>query len=63
VEKVEAAVEPRFQEFFVEAMAIPHLNAPFNQLRKVVQLPERTMSSSDPTQRGRRPSRRDPKSQ
>jgi uncharacterized 2Fe-2S/4Fe-4S cluster protein (DUF4445 family) len=60
VEKIETAVEPRFQEFFVEAMAIPHLNAPFANLRQVVKLPERTMSSTDSTQRGRRPSRRDP---
>ena len=60
VEKIETAVEPRFQEFFVEAMAIPHLNAPFKHLRDVVKLPERTMSSTDTAQRGRRPSRRDP---
>jgi uncharacterized 2Fe-2S/4Fe-4S cluster protein (DUF4445 family) len=61
VEKIETAVEPRFQEFFVEAMAIPHLTAPFDELRKEVSLPVRTMSSTDATQRGRRPSRRDPK--
>ncbi len=61
VEKIETAVEPRFQEFFVEAMAIPHLTAPFEQLRKAVTIPERTMSSVDAGQRGRRPSRRDPK--
>ena len=61
VEKIETAVEPRFQEFFVEAMAIPHLNAPFEELRKEVNLPARTMSSTDTNQRGRRPSRRDPK--
>jgi uncharacterized 2Fe-2S/4Fe-4S cluster protein (DUF4445 family) len=61
VEKIETAVEPRFQEFFVEAMAIPHLTAPFDELRKVVTLPARTMSSLDTQQRGRRPSRRDPK--
>ena len=41
VEKIETAVEPRFQEFFVEAMAIPHLTAPFPQLRQAVTLPER----------------------
>jgi uncharacterized 2Fe-2S/4Fe-4S cluster protein (DUF4445 family) len=61
VEKIETAVEPRFQEFFVEAMAIPHLNAPFDELRKEVTLPVRTMSSTDTSQRGRRPSRREPK--
>ena len=41
VEKIETAVEPRFQEFFVEAMALPHLTDPFVELRKVVTLPER----------------------
>ena len=61
VEKIETAVEPRFQEFFVEAMAIPHLTAPFEELRKAVTLPARTMSSTEPNQRGRRPSRRDPR--
>jgi uncharacterized 2Fe-2S/4Fe-4S cluster protein (DUF4445 family) len=58
VEKIETAVEPRFQEFFVEAMAIPHLTAPFEQLRKAVTLPERTAATTDATPRGRRPSRR-----
>ena len=61
VEKIETAVEPRFQEFFVEAMAIPHLTAPFHRLREEVRLPQRLMSSTDSNQRGRRPSRRDPK--
>ena len=63
VEKIETAVEPRFQEFFVEAMAIPHLSAPFEHLRKVVNLPERTLSAADSGQRGRRPSRREAKPQ
>jgi uncharacterized 2Fe-2S/4Fe-4S cluster protein (DUF4445 family) len=58
VEKIETAVEPRFQEFFVEAMAIPHLTAPFEQLRKAVTLPERTAATTDAAPRGRRPSRR-----
>ena len=40
IEKIETAVAPRFQEFFVEAMAIPHLTAPYPELRKVVTLPE-----------------------
>jgi len=41
VEKIETAVEPQFQAFFVEAMAIPHLNHPFTELQKQVALPER----------------------
>ena len=32
VEKVETAVEPRFQEHFVHAMAIPHDTDPYEQL-------------------------------
>ena len=36
VEKVETAVEPRFQEHFVAAMAIPHKTATFPELSKAV---------------------------
>ena len=32
VEKIETAVEPRFQEHFVEAMAFPHRTAPSTHL-------------------------------
>jgi uncharacterized 2Fe-2S/4Fe-4S cluster protein (DUF4445 family) len=39
VEKVETAVEPRFQEHFVAAMAIPHKTDPHTELAKVVDLP------------------------
>jgi uncharacterized 2Fe-2S/4Fe-4S cluster protein (DUF4445 family) len=39
VEKVETALEPRFQSHFVEAMAIPHKSAPYLQLRGAVELP------------------------
>jgi uncharacterized 2Fe-2S/4Fe-4S cluster protein (DUF4445 family) len=41
VEKIETAVEPRFQEHFVEAMAIPHRTAPNPNLAQVVSLPPR----------------------
>jgi uncharacterized 2Fe-2S/4Fe-4S cluster protein (DUF4445 family) len=41
VEKIETAVEPRFQEHFVEAMAFPHRTAAFPNLGRVVPLPER----------------------
>ncbi len=41
VEKIETAVEPRFQEHFVEAMAFPHKTAAFPNLATVVVLPER----------------------
>ena len=39
VEKIETALEPRFQAHFVEAMAIPHKTAPYTQLRAAVELP------------------------
>jgi uncharacterized 2Fe-2S/4Fe-4S cluster protein (DUF4445 family) len=39
VHKVETAVEPRFQEHFVEAMALPHRTAEFPNLARVVPLP------------------------
>jgi uncharacterized 2Fe-2S/4Fe-4S cluster protein (DUF4445 family) len=39
VEKVETAVEPKFQEHFVFAMAIPHKTAPYPHLAKAVNLP------------------------
>ena len=44
VEKVETAVEPRFQEHFVHAMAIPHDVDPYPRLARVVQLPERRIA-------------------
>ncbi len=40
IHKVETAIEPRFQEHFVAANAIPHATAPFERLRAVVPLPE-----------------------
>jgi uncharacterized 2Fe-2S/4Fe-4S cluster protein (DUF4445 family) len=40
IEKVETAVEPRFQEHFVEAMAFPHGSAGYPRLARVVDLPE-----------------------
>lgn len=39
VEKIETAIEPRFQEHFVQAMGIPHSTAEFVHLRKAVELP------------------------
>jgi uncharacterized 2Fe-2S/4Fe-4S cluster protein (DUF4445 family) len=54
VEKIETAVEPRFQEFFVEAMALPHLTDPFDELRKVVTLPERVPIHNEQSARNRR---------
>jgi uncharacterized 2Fe-2S/4Fe-4S cluster protein (DUF4445 family) len=41
VEKIETAVEPRFQEHFVEAMAFPHRSAPYPHLAAVTDVPAR----------------------
>ncbi|MFT3988620.1 ASKHA domain-containing protein [Aestuariivirga sp.] len=41
IEKIETAVEPKFQQHFVEAMAFPHKTAPSPHLSKVVMLPPR----------------------
>jgi uncharacterized 2Fe-2S/4Fe-4S cluster protein (DUF4445 family) len=41
IEKVETAVEPRFQEHFVAALAIPHKTDPYPLLSEVVELPPR----------------------
>jgi uncharacterized 2Fe-2S/4Fe-4S cluster protein (DUF4445 family) len=40
IQKVETAIEPRFQEHFVAANALPHATAPFTQLRQRVGLPD-----------------------
>jgi uncharacterized 2Fe-2S/4Fe-4S cluster protein (DUF4445 family) len=47
VEKIETAVEPRFQEHFVEAMAFPHKTASFPNLARVVTLPPRSPAEGD----------------
>jgi uncharacterized 2Fe-2S/4Fe-4S cluster protein (DUF4445 family) len=52
VEKIETAVEPRFQEHFVNAMAIPHDVDPYARLRGVVSLPPRRTATTE------RPARR-----
>ncbi len=57
IEKVETAIEPRFQHHFVEAMAIPHKSADYTNLRKVVELPASKESTSQSETRGRRPRR------
>ncbi|MGQ0850044.1 MAG: ASKHA domain-containing protein [Actinomycetota bacterium] len=46
IEKVETAVESRFQEHFVAAMAIPHKTDRFIELAKVVDLPVQVAPST-----------------
>lgn len=40
IHKVETAIEPRFQEHFVNANAIPHAVDPFPNLHRIVSLPD-----------------------
>jgi uncharacterized 2Fe-2S/4Fe-4S cluster protein (DUF4445 family) len=55
VEKIETAIEPRFQAHFVAAMGIPHSTEAYAQLRKVVQLP--VAKAATPRAGARRPRR------
>ena len=56
VEKIETAIEPRFQQHFVEAMAIPHASAAPVHLSKSVELPARGPASANEGRRERRSS-------
>ena len=48
IEKIETAVEPKFQQHFVEAMAIPHKTAPYPHLEQAVKLPpQKTIETPD----------------
>ena len=55
IEKIETAVEPRFQEHFVDAMAIPHKTAKFANLAMAVPLPPlKSVAASDDGGRAKR---------
>ncbi|NDV99604.1 ASKHA domain-containing protein [Salipiger sp. PrR002] len=54
ITKVETAVEPRFQEHFVAASALPHAEAPFAHLRQVAPLPEPQFNAGESGGRRRR---------
>ncbi|TKZ21201.1 DUF4445 domain-containing protein [Shimia litoralis] len=59
--KVETAIEPKFQEHFVNANAIPHATDPFLELAKVTNLPDNnfnTKSNDSGDTGGRRRRRR-----
>ena len=53
VEKIETAVEPRFQEHFVNAMAIPHDVDPYPRLSRTVRLPARRTAPAQRSSRRR----------
>ena len=60
VEKIETAIEAKFQEYFIEAMAIPHKTDAYEELGKVVSLPppKPKAENSEAENRGGRRSRR-----
>ena len=60
IEKIETALEPHFQQLFVNAMALPNKVDPFPKLSAAVKLPPRKTVSEDgvagdsaPRRRGR----------
>ena len=53
IEKIETAVEPMFQQHFVEAMAVPHATASFPNLEQEVKLPEKKEPDGDEGGEGR----------
>ncbi|NRB35011.1 MAG: DUF4445 domain-containing protein [Rhodobacteraceae bacterium] len=58
ITKVETAIEPKFQDHFVAANAIPHKTDPFPELAKVVDLPKPSFNSGGEEMTGRRRRRR-----
>ena len=58
IEKIETAVEPRFQEHFVNASAIPNAIEPFPILNSLVDLPEVSFNTGSGDGGGRRRRRR-----
>jgi uncharacterized 2Fe-2S/4Fe-4S cluster protein (DUF4445 family) len=58
VEKIETAIEPRFQAHFVEAMGIPHSTATYVHLRRAVDLPAAKAAAPRVNARNRRPAAR-----
>ncbi len=59
IEKVETAVDPGFQQHFVEAMSIPHATRANPELSKVVDLPKPPDAASPGARRRRRSNRKE----
>ena len=53
IQKVETAVEAKFQEHFIDALAIPHKTAPYELLQQEVTLPARELSNPADGESGR----------
>ncbi len=47
IHKIETAVEPRFQEHFVNASAIPNAVESFPELARIVTLPDLSFNQQD----------------
>ena len=58
IEKIETAVEPDFQQYFVDAMAIPNKTDPYASLQGVVTLPPRKEKNNENKDSGGRRRRR-----
>jgi uncharacterized 2Fe-2S/4Fe-4S cluster protein (DUF4445 family) len=58
IEKIETALEPKFQDHFVAAMALPNKVDAFPKLRAAVRLPERKTSAANDDQGARGTRRR-----
>ncbi len=54
IHKVETAIEPRFQEHFVAANAIPHASDPFPELARIVTLPDVSFNAGGGGEGGRK---------
>ncbi len=54
IEKIETALEPDFQQLFVNAMALPNKVDPFPKLATQVKLPERKVLADGGEEGGRR---------
>ena len=52
IEKIETAVEPKFQEHFVGAMGFPHATEPYPKLAAVVELPAPKQSAGNSGEEG-----------
>ncbi len=59
IEKIETALEPKFQEHFVYAMAMPNKVDSFPNLEKVITLPEKMVLADAGGEGGRRRRRRE----
>ena len=54
IEKIETAMEPKFQQYFVDAMAFPNKTDPFPNLFSVVEKPAEKVLMEAPGGRKRR---------